>query len=122
MPKQSGMEILNYIQTENLNLPVIMITAHGTIAIAVEAMKKGAFDFVEKPFNFDTLIFLVERALLDKTNPKQIEKQDGTEQKIATDGSSFICRNHYPDKDFKKWNLLAVVWTICSVPIRISLI
>ncbi len=107
MPKQSGMEILNYIQTENLNLPVIMITAHGTIAIAVEAMKKGAFDFVEKPFNFDTLIFLVERALLDKTNPKQIEKQDGTEQKIvhttATDGSSFICREIITqNKDFKK--------------------
>ena len=71
MPKQSGMEILNYIQKENLNLPIIMVTAHGTIAIAVEAMKKGAFDFVEKPFNFDTLVFLVERALLDKTNPKQ---------------------------------------------------
>ena len=72
MPKQSGMEILNYIQKENLNLPIIMVTAHGTIAIAVEAMKKGAFDFVEKPFK---LVFLVERALLDKTNPKQIEKQ-----------------------------------------------
>ena len=43
MPKQSGMEILNYIQKENINLPVIMITAHGTITIAVEAMKKGAF-------------------------------------------------------------------------------
>ena len=33
-----------------------MITAHGTIAIAVESMKKGAFDFVKKPFNFDTLV------------------------------------------------------------------
>ena len=73
MPKQSGMEILNYIQKENINLPVIMITAHGTITIAVEAMKKGAFDFVEKPFNFDTLVFLVERALLDKTNRKERE-------------------------------------------------
>ena len=75
MPKQSGMEILNYIQKENLNLPIIMVTAHGTIAIAVEAMKKGAFDFVEKPFNFDTLVFLVERALLDKTNRKEREKK-----------------------------------------------
>ena len=39
-------------------------------------MKKGAFDFVEKPFNFDTLVFLVERALLDKTNRKEREKKD----------------------------------------------
>ena len=87
MPKQSGMEILNYVKKENINLPVIMITAHGTIAIAVESMKKGAFDFVEKPFNFDTLVFLVERALLDKTNRKEREKKDTTSFKAKKTSS-----------------------------------
>ena len=107
MPKQSGMEILNYIQKENINLPVIMITAHGTITIAVEAMKKGAFDFVEKPFNFDTLVFLVERALLDKTNRKEREKKDTTSLKATdkvsiNDDSSVYREIVTQNKDFEK--------------------
>ena len=78
-----------------------------TAIAIIEAMKKGAFDFVEKPFNFDTLVFLVERALLDKTNPKQIEKQGVTDQKTirttATDDSSFVFREIITqNKDFKK--------------------
>ena len=107
MPKQSGMEILNYVKKENINLPVIMITAHGTIAIAVESMKKGAFDFVEKPFNFDTLVFLVERALLDKTNRKEREKKDTTSlkatDKVAINDDSSVYREIVTqNKDFEK--------------------
>ena len=67
MPKQSGMEILKHIQDKELDSLSIMVSAHGTITTAVEAIKNGAFDFIEKPFNFDTLIFLVERALSQKT-------------------------------------------------------
>ncbi len=106
MPKQSGMEILKYIQKEQLSLPVIMITAHGTIAIAVEAMKKGAFDFVEKPFNFDTLIFLVERALLDTANRKEVEKKNTTSFKatnqIVANNDSIYREIITHNKDFEK--------------------
>jgi DNA-binding NtrC family response regulator len=63
MPKQSGIEILNYAKEKSINIPIIMITAYGTIPTAVDAIKKGAFDFIEKPFDFDILVFLVERAL-----------------------------------------------------------
>ena len=117
MPKQSGMEILNYVKKENINLPVIMITAHGTIAIAVESMKKGAFDFVEKPFNFDTLVFLVERALLDKTNRKEREKKDttsfkATDKPAINDDSSVYREIITQNKDFEK--ILKITKTVAN--------
>ena len=85
MPAQSGIEILNYKEEKKLDIPIIMITAHGTIPTAVEVMKKGAFDFVEKPFNFDVLVFLVERALSIKTGSQSnsvITKPKVTNQEI----------------------------------------
>lgn len=67
MPKQKGTEILNYTAEKKISIPVIIITAYGTIPTAVESIKKGAFDFIEKPFDFDVLIFIVERALSTPT-------------------------------------------------------
>ena len=95
MPKQSGIEILNYIQENKLAIPVIIITAYGTISTAVDAIKKGAFDFIEKPFNLDALIFLVERALNSKTimqklKPTTITKNfTKVERKIITNSKEF---------------------------------
>ncbi|MFA6504813.1 MAG: sigma-54 dependent transcriptional regulator [Treponemataceae bacterium] len=56
MPRMSGQEVLDWIVTEGLGLPVIMISAHGEIADAVRALKAGAKDFLEKPFDTDELI------------------------------------------------------------------
>lgn len=91
MPKKSGMEILNYIKKNNLNIPSIMITAHGTISTAVEAIKNGAFDFIEKPFHFDTLIFLVERALESNknNNKKKIVKQEFNNDSVVTNQNQY---------------------------------
>ena len=63
MPKRSGLELLKDIKTLVPDIPVILITAYGTIDTAISAMKYGAFDYVQKPFDFDTFIFLIERAL-----------------------------------------------------------
>ena len=63
MPKRSGLELLKDIKAINPDIPVILITAYGTIDTAISAMKHGAFDYVQKPFDFDTFIFLIERAL-----------------------------------------------------------
>ena len=63
MPKRSGIELLKDIRKLNENLPVLMVTAYGTIETAVEAMKLGAFDYILKPFKFDIFTFVVERAL-----------------------------------------------------------
>jgi DNA-binding NtrC family response regulator len=63
MPMLDGNELLRRIKTAAPDTEVIIITAYGTVARAVEAMKAGAFDFVTKPFEFDVLRLTIERAL-----------------------------------------------------------
>jgi len=61
--KLDGIEILDEVKKLHPELPVVIISGHGTIETAVAAIKKGAYDFVEKPFNADRLVLLVNRAL-----------------------------------------------------------
>ncbi|HEX5263221.1 MAG TPA: response regulator FixJ [Phenylobacterium sp.] len=63
MPGMDGIELVRRISAERLPLSVIVITGHGDIALAVEAMKAGAVDFLEKPFKEDVLLAAVEKAL-----------------------------------------------------------
>lgn len=58
-----GIEILEELKKHHPELPVVIISGHGTIETAVAAIKKGAYDFVEKPFNADRLILVINRAL-----------------------------------------------------------
>lgn len=58
-----GMQILDSIKKDHPQLPVIMMSGHGTIETAVTALKQGAYDFIEKPFKSDRLLVLIERAL-----------------------------------------------------------
>jgi len=62
LPKGSGLEVLSYSR-ELDSIPVIVMTAYGTIEEAVSAMKNGAFDFIQKPLDLDHLRLLIERAL-----------------------------------------------------------
>ncbi len=55
MPKVSGIELLKRIKEKNISIPFVIMTAFGTIETAVEAIKLGAFDFIVKPFNKDTI-------------------------------------------------------------------
>lgn len=63
MPGMSGMELLSALKEKDLHLPVIMMTAYGTVEKAVEAMKKGAYDYIIKPFDNETLKKTVVKAL-----------------------------------------------------------
>lgn len=63
MGRMSGLDLLQHVVTTHPGLPVIILTAHGTVDKAVEAMRQGAFDFVAKPPNMDHLVNLVRRAL-----------------------------------------------------------
>ena len=63
MPGMSGMEVLAKVRNIDPEVPVIIITAYGTIESAVEAMRKGAYDYITKPFNRDELRITLERAL-----------------------------------------------------------
>jgi two-component system response regulator FixJ len=63
MPDISGIELLHRLKELNVSLPVIVITGHGDVPLAVEAMKSGALDFLEKPFDDDALLNSVNAAL-----------------------------------------------------------
>ncbi len=63
MPKMDGMELLNKVSEEGLDVPFVMISAHGTIDTAVEATKKGAYDFIQKPPDLNRILLTVRNAL-----------------------------------------------------------
>jgi DNA-binding NtrC family response regulator len=63
MPVMDGLEVLKEIRNRELDITVVMITAHGTIERAVEAMKVGAYDFIPKPFEPDHIALIVQKAL-----------------------------------------------------------
>ncbi|MFV0472798.1 MAG: sigma-54-dependent transcriptional regulator [Pikeienuella sp.] len=61
--RMDGIEILKAVKRNNPDVPVVIISGHGNIEIAVAAIKQGAYDFIEKPFNIDQLLVVVHRAL-----------------------------------------------------------
>lgn len=63
MPGMDGLELQRQLRTLKVGLPVIVITGHGDIALAVQAMKAGAVDFIEKPFDDDVLLGAIGSAL-----------------------------------------------------------
>lgn len=58
-----GIDILKHVKRDNPDVPVVIISGHGNIEIAVAAIKQGAYDFIEKPFNIDQLMVVVTRAM-----------------------------------------------------------
>jgi len=63
MPEVTGEQVLEKVSTETPGVPVIILTGHGSIDSAVDAMRNGAYDFLTKPFNLDQLTMIVKRAL-----------------------------------------------------------
>lgn len=62
MPTISGLEVLKYVVSHFPTMPVIILTGHGTVEDAVQAMRIGAFDFISKPLNLEHLVMLIQRA------------------------------------------------------------
>ena len=63
LPEMSGLELHEEVKRRGLNLPVIIVTSHADVPLAVRAMKAGAVDFIEKPFDDDAMILSIQRAL-----------------------------------------------------------
>ena len=63
MPDMTGIELLQQLRAKACRLPAIVITGHGDVPLAVEAMKAGAVDFIEKPFDQETILHAVQAAL-----------------------------------------------------------
>src|SRR4029453_1202342 len=73
MPGIDGMELLRQLKSNARKLPVIVMTGHGDVPLAVEAMKLGALDFFEKPFGDDRLIGMIESALSESKSGSKSE-------------------------------------------------
>jgi DNA-binding NtrC family response regulator len=80
MPGMDGLALLDHVRARHEGLPVVLITAHGSVALAVDAMKRGAADFVQKPFEKEEIGFVVQKALAAsralRTSPPSHEISD----------------------------------------------
>ncbi len=87
-----GIDILKLARTDYPDVPVVIISGHGNIEIAVAAIKQGAYDFIEKPFNIDQLLVVIGRAMetarLRRENSKLRQRDNGPAQMIGS-GSAF---------------------------------
>ena len=84
MPEMTGIDLLRHLKKSNPDLPVIVITGHGDISLAVEAMKIGATDFLEKPFDGQQLLTAVRSALTqDADAGKRKAEMADIQEKLA---------------------------------------
>ena len=88
MPGMDGMQFLKRLMSTDSALPVIMITGHGDVPMAVEAMRIGAYDFLEKPFNPDRMSELAKKA----TNARRLTLDNRALRKELSDGSQIMSK------------------------------
>ena len=95
-----GIDILKKVKIDYPQVPVVIISGHGNIEIAVSAIKQGAYDFIEKPFNIEQLLVVVRRAMetssLRQEN-KELKQKDAVECELK--GESIIFRNFVSSLD-----------------------
>lgn len=90
--KLDGIDILKTVRRDNPDIPVVIISGHGNIEIAVAAVKQGAYDFIEKPFNIDQLMVVIARAMetsrLRRENA-QLKVRDVTSSVMVGNSTAF---------------------------------
>lgn len=87
-----GIDILKLAKRDYPRVPVVIISGHGNIEIAVAAIKQGAYDFIEKPFNIDQLLVVISRAMETSTLRREnteLRRRDGQTGAFVGSGSSF---------------------------------
>ncbi len=93
MPKMDGLEVLQKIFEQTRDLQVIMISGHGTVDSAVEAIKKGAYDFIEKPLDLNRLMITIRNAM-DKTSllteTRILKKRVGKKYEMVGDSPAML--------------------------------
>jgi len=110
MPGMNGIELLEQIKQLDQWLTVVMMTAHGAIDIAVESIKKGAYDFIAKPFDHDELIHILKKALehsrlvRENLNLRKRIQEEETFQNLI--GSSQSCRKGHTYIKSSQWQTI----------------
>src|SRR5215211_2864924 len=87
--KLDGLQLLDQVKQEHPELPVVMISGHGNIETAVAAIKRGAYDFIEKPFKADRLVLVAERALENSRLKREVKEL----KQLATVSPSLVGRS-----------------------------
>jgi FixJ family two-component response regulator len=75
MPGMSGLELQRELAERSINLPVIILTGHGDVPVAVQAMKAGAVDFIEKPFNNELLLDRIQMAVVQSVRAESVRAE-----------------------------------------------
>ena len=88
MPKKDGIDVLNFLKTFDDKIPIIMISGHGDLKTAVMAMRKGAFDFIEKPPDLNSLLSSVRESLKNKVQIKKKSNKQSNQTKYDIVGES----------------------------------
>jgi len=84
MPGMSGLELQRHLSHHDFPLPILIVTGHGDVQMAVEALKAGAYDFIEKPFKEQHLLDMVEAALrLSRERLGRAAQRRGIETRLA---------------------------------------
>ena len=90
--RMDGIDILKAVKRDNPDIPVVIISGHGNIEIAVAAIKQGAYDFIEKPFNIDQLMVVVSRAM-ETSRPRRenadLRRRDVTSSEMIGSSPAF---------------------------------
>ncbi len=90
--RMDGIDILKTVKRDNPGIPVVIISGHGNIEIAVAAIKQGAYDFIEKPFNIDQLLVVIRRAMetsrLRREN-QQLKRKESTAAEMVGESAAF---------------------------------
>ncbi len=85
MPGMSGLELYEKLNSRQCTLPVIFITGHGDVPMAVSALKKGAVDFIEKPFSDKEMLRLIGQCLeLDRANREKRQQTEAVARRLAS--------------------------------------
>ncbi len=85
MPEMNGLELVRKLKERGIRLPVVVITGHGDVPLAVEAMRAGVIDFIEKPFDDDVLLRSIRMALDSKAeSDAHAEERQRFEQMLST--------------------------------------
>jgi len=85
MPGISGLEAQEEMKNRGISLPLIFITGHGDVPMAVRALKRGAFDFIEKPFNDQLLLDAVQRGLKKSSEAREsLIENESIDKRIAS--------------------------------------
>ena len=85
MPGMSGLDLQDELHKRRISIPIVFLTGHGDVPMAVRALKKGAFDFIEKPHEEERLVLTVLNALRsDEERQKQLNRHDDISLDLAT--------------------------------------